>query len=145
MTEENAHERMADDVEHILPFQERMAAMTRALDETVARRDPMHAMAEEAAQIPHLLLELTDIGVRIRGGGEDQWMPALNAHVFVMRVTIGESHVGVVAQKTGKRMPHAGHGSVAPQIGITAAADAVGAAGAPKLVIVDVVTPDTAG
>jgi len=57
-------------------------------------------MAEQAAQVAHLLLERRRRRIRIVFGVEEQRMPALRADIFVTAVAIGEFLVVVVAEKT---------------------------------------------
>jgi hypothetical protein len=53
----DANRRVADFPRHLTLLEERMPAMARILLEPVARRHVPDAVAEDAAQVAHLLLE----------------------------------------------------------------------------------------
>ena len=90
VAEDHANRGMPDAPGHRRLLQERVAAETRVLLEAVARRDVARAMAEQAAQVAHLLLERRRRRIRIALRIEQQRMPALGANVLVAAIAIGE-------------------------------------------------------
>ena len=132
---------MPDLAPHLRLLQKRMAAEAGVLLESVARRDVARAMAEQAAEIPHFLLERRRRRIRILFSVEQQRMPALRADVFVTTVAIGELLVIVLAEEARQRMPHARERLVFSQILGAAAAPPRRPLGLLEDVIVDVMPP----
>jgi hypothetical protein len=88
-------------------LQKRMAAETRVLLESIARRHVTNAVAEQTAQVAHLLLERRRRRIRIALGVEQERMSALRADVFVTAVAIGEFLVVVLAEEARQRVTNA--------------------------------------
>ena len=84
-----------------------MTAVTGVSVEPVARGDRRDPMAEQAAEIPDLLLELRLVTIGVVSVAEDQRVTALDADVFARAVTIGERLVLVMAQEARERVPDA--------------------------------------
>ena len=99
-----AGERMRHAHEAVNGLQERVTAPAGVLDAVVPRRDGVHPMPEEAAEIPHLLREQGSVHIRVCFGAEQQWVAAADAGVFVMAVSFSEPLVCVVTKKAGERM-----------------------------------------
>jgi len=122
---------------------ERMATVNAGvLLEAVARRDVADAVAEEAAEVAHFLLERRRRRIRIVLGVEQQRMPALRADVFMTAVAIGELLVVVLAEEARQRVTHARDRSVFGQVFGSAAASPRRPLGLFEDVVVDVMTPE---
>ena len=126
-------------------LEERVAAEACVFLEAVARRHVSYAVAEQPAQVAHLLLERGGrrIGIVLRV--EQQRMAALRADVFVAAVAIGELLVVVLAEEARQRVPHPRDRSVFGQV----IGCRTGTAGrsVPRLledVVVDVMAPERA-
>jgi hypothetical protein len=123
-------------------LQEGVTAKARVLFESVASRDVTDAVAEEPAEVAHLLLEVRRRRVRVALGVEEQRMPALAADVFVTAVAIGELLVIVLPEETRQRMPDVRDRSILSQVfGSTPASPAVPARQLED-VVVDVMAPE---
>jgi hypothetical protein len=104
-----------------------MPAKTRVLLEAVARGDVPDAMPEQAAQIAHLLLERRRVRIRVVSFRKEQRMPALDAHVFMTPVAIGEPFVMMLAEEARQRVSHPRHRSILRQV--------IGPAPAPPVIV----------
>jgi hypothetical protein len=122
-------------------FQERMTAEAGILLEPVASRDMLDAMAEEAAQVTHLLLERRGVRVRIVPFGKQQRMAALHAHVFMTAVAIGQLLVVMLAEKARQRVPHPRDRAVFCQVAGAAPAPPVSVCRRLEDLVVDVMSP----
>jgi hypothetical protein len=109
--------------------------------EAVARRDVARAVAEQAAEVAHLLLERRRRRIRIVLRLEQQRMPALRADVFMTAVAIGELLVVVLAEEARQRVTHAGDRSIFGQVFGAAAAPPRPPLGLLEDVVVDVMAP----
>jgi hypothetical protein len=109
--------------------------------EAVACRDVARAMAEQAAEVAHLLLERRRRCIRIVLRLEQQRMPALCAHVFVTAVAIGELLVVVLAEEAGQRVTDPRDRAVLGQVFGAAPASASRPLGLLEDVVVDVMAP----
>lgn len=76
-----------------------MPAEARVLLEPVARGHVPHPVAEEPAEIPHLLLERRAGRVGIVLGIKQQRMPALRADVFVTAIPVRQLLVVMLAEE----------------------------------------------
>jgi hypothetical protein len=141
MAGRDADERVADTILRAISLQERMPAVASVLGEPVALHDLVHAMTEQAAEVPHFLFESRFGCIRIAVGNEQERVPALDTSVFVMTVAFGHPNVRVMAKKTGQRVAHARAGSVGPEVRIPASADAGCSLPATEDVVVDVMSP----
>lgn len=121
-----------------------MSTEAGILLEPVTRRDMPHPMADQPAQIPHLLLERRRRGVRIVFGVEQQRVPALRADVLMPAVAIGQLLVVVLAEETRQRVPHPRERAVLAQVLAAAPAPPVVARGLLEDVVVDVMPPQRA-
>jgi len=139
--EDDANGGMADLPGHLHLLQERMPAEARVLLEPVARRDVARAMAEQAAEVAHLLLERRRRRIRIVLRLEQQRVPALRADVFMTAVAIGELLVVVLAEEARQRVTNACDGPVFSQIFRSAPAAPRVTLGLLEDVIVDVMAP----
>jgi hypothetical protein len=132
---------MTDLAPHLRLFQERVTAEARVLLESVACRDVARAMAEQAAEVAHLLLERRRRRIRIVLRFEQQRMPALRADVFVAAVAIGKLLVVVLAEEARQRVTHTRDRSILRQVFGSAAAPSRRHLGLLENVVVDVVAP----
>jgi len=132
---------MPDLAPHLRLLEEGVTAEARVLLESVAHRDVARAVAEEAAEVAHFLLERRRRRIRIVLGLEQQRMPALRAHVFVTAVAIGELLVIVLAEEARQRVTHARDRSVFGQVFGSAAASPRRSFGLLEDVVVDVMAP----
>ncbi|MBA3641918.1 MAG: hypothetical protein H0W53_22185 [Acidobacteria bacterium] len=107
MTGRDADHWMTDHLDRPFFFQERMSAVTGILDESIARSDAMHAVPEQTAQVADLFLEFLRRPVRVAILAEHQRVPALQAHVLVMPVAVGDPDVRVVSEKARECVPDA--------------------------------------
>jgi len=112
VAEDHANRGMPDAPGQRRLLQESVAAEAGVLLEPVARRDVARAMAEQAAQVAHLLLERRRRRIRIALRIEQQWMPALGADIFVTAVAIGELLVIVLAEEAGQGVTNASDGTI---------------------------------
>jgi hypothetical protein len=132
---------MPDLAPHLRLLEEGVTAEAGVLLESVAHRDVPRTVAEEAAQVAHLLLERRRRCIRIVLRLEQQRMPALRAHVFVTAVAIGELLVVVLAEETGQRVTHARDRSIFRQVFGSAPASPRRSFGLLEDVVVDVMAP----
>jgi hypothetical protein len=132
---------MPDLAPHLRLLEEGVTAEAGVLLESVAHRDVARTVAEEAAQVAHLLLERRRRRIRIVLRLEQQRMPALRAHVFVTAVAIGELLVVVLAEEARQRVTHASDRSVFRQVLESAAASPRRSLDLLEDVIVDVMAP----
>lgn len=80
-------------------LEKRMPAEARVLLEPLARCHVAHAVAEDAAEVPHLFPESRGGRVGIVVGVKQQRMPALRADVFVTAVPVGQLFVVMPAEE----------------------------------------------
>ena len=99
-----------------------MAAVARVLDQAVASRHGLDAVAEQPAEIPDLFLEVLLVPVRVLPVAKHQRVSALDTDVFTRSVAIGERLVLVMAQEARERVPHAGDAAGTAQVGLAASA-----------------------
>ena len=103
--EKDAEERMVDPRLAFSVLHERVTAVARVLRSAMARRDFVHVMAEEPAEVSHALGEPRRVAVRIRVQEEQERMAAADARVLGMPVPDAYALVGVMAQETGQCVP----------------------------------------
>jgi len=99
--QKDADERMVDPRLSFSVLHERVTAVARVLRSAMARRDFVHAMAEEPAEVAHALGEPRRVAVRIRVQPEQERMAAADARVLGMPIPDADTLVGVMAQETG--------------------------------------------
>jgi hypothetical protein len=126
-------------------LQEGVPAEARILLEPVARRHVTDAVAEDAAQVAHLLLEEGRRAVGVVFGVEEQWMTTLNAHVFVASVAFGQPFILMLTEEARQCVPHASHRAVLAKILGPATAPPVTLSRLPEDVVVDMMPPERAG
>jgi hypothetical protein len=134
---------MADLAPHLRLLQERMPAEAGVLLESVTGRDVARAMAEQPAQVAHLLLERRRRRIRIVLGVEDQRVPALCADVLVTPVSIGKRLVVVLAKEARQRVTNARQRPVLRQVFGSAPAPPDAAARLFEDMVVDVMAPQS--
>jgi len=110
--------------------------------EAVARRDVARAVAEQAAEVAHLLLERRRRRIRIVLRLEQQRVPALRADVFMTAVAIGELLVVVLAEEARQRVTDARDRSILGQVAGAASAPPIGTRRLLEDVVVDVMAPN---
>jgi hypothetical protein len=115
--------------------------MARVFLVAVARRHAANAVAEQAAEVTHLLFERRRCCVGIVLGVEQQRVAALGAHVFVAAVAIGELLVAVLAEEARQRVPDPRDRAVLGEVFGAAATPAIVAARPLERVVVDVMPP----
>ena len=148
----HADRRMADDFRirrgdapgFVDLLEERVAAETGEFLESVPRRDVAYAVAEQPAQVTHLLLEGGRRGIRIVLRVEQQWMAALDADVLVAAVPVRQLLVVMLAEKARQRMSYARERSIFGQVVAAAAAPPVAVRRRFENVVVDVMSPHRA-
>ncbi len=99
--EQDAEERMVDPRLSFRVLHECVTAVARILGAAMARRDFVHVMAEEPAEVSHALGKPRRIAVRIRVQPEQERMAAADARVLGMPIPDAHALVGVMAQETG--------------------------------------------
>jgi hypothetical protein len=152
MARNHANCRMSDDlgiarrfaVGFVNLLQERVAAKARVLLEAISRGHVPHAMAEQPAEVTHLLLERRRCSIGIVFGIEQERVAALHAHVFMAAVTLGEFLVLMFAEETRQGVPHARDRSIFREIVCAAPAPPLRAGCRFEPAIVDVVSPHRA-
>jgi hypothetical protein len=122
-------------------FQKRVTAEAGVLLEAVAGCDVTDPVAEETAEVAHLLLEGRRRRVRIALGVEEQRMAALGADVFVTAVPIGELLVIVLAEEARQCVTNARDGTTFSEVFGSAPAAPGVAIRLLEDMVVDVMTP----
>ena len=141
---EEADQRMPDFPRHLPGLEERVPAEARALDEAVALRHLMDAVAEQAATIADFLGESPAFGEGVRRGGEHQRMAAPDAHILVVPCPVPKAFIGVVAQEARQRVPDACERAVFAQVVGATPAAALAGRRVMERAVVDCVTPEPA-
>jgi hypothetical protein len=122
-------------------LQERMPAEARILFVTISSRHVMHTMAEDAAQISHLLPECHGLGIWVMTFAKEQRVTALHADVFMAAVAIGQLLVMVLAEETRQGVPDVRDRAVFGQVARAAAAPPAIGVRCLEDVVVDVMSP----
>lgn len=125
-------------------FEEGVPAEARILLEPVTRRHMTDAVAEEAAEVAHLLPERRRRAVGIVFGVEQERVPALDAHIFMAPVAVGQLFILMLAEEARQRVTDARDRSVLAQVSGPAPAPPVTARRPFEDVIVDVMSPERA-
>jgi hypothetical protein len=142
VTGDHATRRMPDQCDLRLGPQEGVATSTRVLREAIPCSHLRNAMTKYSAKVPHFLVELGSLGVRIAISREEQGMTALHADVLVMAVALHESLIRVMAKEARERMTNARWRTIRPKVFRSTPTGAVRCLpGCGKDVVVDVVTP----
>ena len=90
-------------------------AVASVLDSAGAPRDRMHRVAEQAAQVSDLLGEAVAGRVRVAAARKQQRVPAVDAGVFGVTMTLARPFVGVVAEEARQRVPDANDRAIVAQ------------------------------
>jgi hypothetical protein len=145
MPSNHAPRRMPYQCDLRLGPQESVAASTRVLREAISGGHLRDAVSKYSAKVPHFLVELGGLGVRVAISGEEERMAALNADILVMAVALHQALIRVMAKEARERMTDPRR-CVRPKV---FRSTATGAArcfpGCGEDVVVDVVTPYGAG
>ena len=140
--EQDAEERMVDPRLAFRVLHERVPAVARVLGAAMPRRDFVHVMAEEPAEVSHALGKPRRVAVRIRVQPEQERMAAADARVLGVPVADAHALVGVMAQETGQCVPDPDDAEIVLET--VAAAARAPAAGDLERPVVNGMSPDEA-
>lgn len=139
---DEAAQRMTDDRSAGGVLDERMAALAGVFGPAVPFRHDVHAVPEDAAEVPDALVEPRAPVVWITSNSEQQRMPALHAGVFPVAVSLTDRLVRVVAQEARQGMTDADDTPIVGQA--TPPATRAASARLGKDVVIDRVSPEEA-
>jgi hypothetical protein len=128
--------------ELLFGLQEGMAAETGVLDEPVTPSHAMHAMTEEAAEIPYFLGEERLFRVGVAGGREHQRMAASHTDILVVPIAIHQPPVRVVAEEARQRVPDASRAAIGVEVLRATATNLGDSSFAREPAVIDMMAPE---